>query len=212
MGRYTGPACRLCRREGMKLFLKGTRCHRGDKCPVDQGHPFPGMHGGRAGRARKKMSDYGMQLREKQRLRRQYGMQEGQFSRVFEEAFRRPGVTGEIMLQLIELRLDNVAYRLGWAPSRRAARQLVLHGHVAVNKRACSVPSRTLKPGDTVTIRERPRSRDMASKAVEAASVQPPAWLGYDLKNLRGEVLSVPTREQIAPVVNEQAIVELYSR
>ena len=211
MGRYTGPACRLCRREGMKLFLKGARCYQA-KCPIDQGHPFPGMHGGRAGRGRKKMSDYGMQLREKQRLRRQYGIQEEQFSRIFNEAYRRPGVTGETMLQLIELRLDNVAYRLGWAPSRRAARQLVLHGHVAVNGRACSIPSRTLKAGDTVTVRERPRSKDMAGKAVEAAAGTPPAWLAADAKALRGEVLSVPTREQIAPVVNEQAIVELYSR
>jgi len=211
MGRYTGPACRLCRREGMKLFLKGARCYQA-KCPIDQGHPIPGMHGGRSGRARKKMSDYGMQLREKQRLRRQYGIQEEQFARVFEEAFRRPGVTGETMLQICELRLDNVAYRLGWAPSRRAARQLVLHGHVAVNGRACSIPSRACKVGDVVTVRERPRSRDMAGKAVEAAPVTPPAWIGADAKNLRGEILSVPTREQIAPIVNEQAIVELYSR
>lgn len=209
MGRYTGPACRLCRREGMKLFLKGARCHQA-KCAIDQGKPIPGQHGGR--RNRKKMSDYGTQLREKQRLRRQYGIQELQFSRIFEEAFRRTGVTGETMLQLLELRLDNVAYRLGWAPSRRAARQLVLHGHLAVNGRTCSVPSRTLKVGEVVTVRDRPRSRDMTAKALEAAAAQVPAWLGADAKNLRGEVLSVPTREQIAPIVNEQAIVELYSR
>ncbi len=211
MGRYTGPACRLCRREGIKLFLKGARCYLA-KCPIDQGHPIPGMHGGRGGRARKKMSDYGMQLREKQRLRRQYGIQEEQFSRVFAEAFRRTGVTGETMLQILELRLDNVAYRLGWAPSRRAARQLVLHGHIAVNGRTCSIPSRACKVGDTIVIRDRPRSRDMTTKALEAAPMQTPAWLSADPKNLRGEILSVPTREQIAPIVNEQAIVELYSR
>jgi small subunit ribosomal protein S4 len=170
------------------------------------------MHGGKTGRGRKKMSDNGMQLREKQKLRRQYGIMEGQFSLIFEEALRRPGVTGETMLQLIELRLDNVAYRLGWAPSRRAARQLVLHGHVAVNGRKCAIPSRTLRVGDAVTVRERPRSKDMTGKAIEAAPVQPPQWLSADTKALRGEVVSVPTREQIAPIVNEQAIVELYSR
>lgn len=209
MGRYTGPACRLCRREGMKLFLKGARCYMA-KCAIDQGRPAPGMHGARRAR---KTSEYGLQLREKQRLRRQYGMQEGQFRRVFHEALRREGVTGEIMLQLIETRLDNVIYRLGFASSRRAARQYVLHGHVTINGHAANVPSMQVKAGDVVEVRNRPRSRDLATRSLEAAtSQQTPAWLSVDRKAFRGELLCLPTREQIAPVVNEQAIVELYSR
>ena len=209
MGRYTGPACRRCRREGMKLFLKGARCYMA-KCPIDQGHPPPGMHGARRAR---KMSEYGAQLREKQRLRRQYGLQEVQFRRFFRDALRRQGITGELLLQMIELRADNVAYRLGFAPSRRAARQFVLHGHVAVNGHTANIPSLVLKPGDVIEVRNRPRSRDLATRAIEAATTQQtPAWLNVDKKTLRGEVLSVPTREQIAPIVDEQAIVELYSR
>ena len=209
MGRYTGPACRLCRREGMKLFLKGARCYMA-KCAIDQGRPAPGMHGARRAR---KTSEYGLQLREKQRLSRQYGMQEGQFRRVFHEALRREGVTGEIMLQLIETRLDNVIYRLGFASSRRSARQYVLHGHVTLNGRAANVPSMQVRAGDVIEVRNRPRSRDMATRSLESATLQQtPAWLSVDRKAFRGELLSMPTREQIAPVVNEQAIVELYSR
>ncbi len=209
MGRYTGPACRQCRREGMKLFLKGARCYMA-KCPIDQGHPAPGMHGMRRSR---KASEYGQQLREKQRLRRQYGMQEGQFHRVFEEALRRPGVTGETMLQMVEMRLDNIVYRLGFAASRRAARQFVLHGHIAVNGSKATIPSMQVKVGSVVEVRDRPKARDLAVKSIEAATAQQtPAWLSIDPKAFRGEVLAVPTREQIAPVVDEQAIVELYSR
>jgi small subunit ribosomal protein S4 len=193
----------------MKLFLKGARCYLA-KCAIDQGHPAPGMHGARRAR---KASEYGLQLREKQRLRRQYGLQEGQFRRVFQAALRREGVTGEIMLQLIETRLDNVVYRMGFAPSRRAARQYVLHGHVSVNGRSANVPSLQVRPGDVVQVRDRPRSRDLATRSLEAATVQQtPTWLAVDRKAFRGELLSLPTREQIAPVVNEQAIVELYSR
>jgi len=209
MGRYTGPACRLCRREGMKLFLKGARCYMA-KCAIDQGHPPPGMHGQRRAR---KMSEYGAQLREKQRLRRQYGMQEVQFKRFFREALRRQGVTGELLLQMLELRLDNVAFRLGFAASRRAARQLALHGHLAVNNRTVNVPSMILKVGDVIEVRNRPRSRDLATRTVEAATTQQtPIWLNLDKKAFRGELLAVPTRDQIAPIVDEQAIVELYSR
>ena len=209
MGRYIGPACRQCRREGMKLFLKGARCYMA-KCAIDQGHPAPGMHGARRAR---KMSEYGTQLREKQRLRRQYGMQEVQFKRFFREALRRQGVTGELLLQMLELRLDNVSYRLGFAASRRAARQLVLHGHIAVNGRTVNVPSAILKAGDVIEVRNRPRSRDLATRGIEAATTQQaPAWLNLDKKAFRGELLAVPTREQIAPIVDEQAIVELYSR
>ncbi len=209
MGRYVGPVCRQCRREGMKLFLKGARCYMA-KCPIDQGHPPPGMHGMRRSR---KASEYGQQLREKQRLRRQYGMQEGQFHRVFEEALRRQGITGVIMLQLVEMRLDNLVYRLGFASSRRAARQFVLHGHIAVNGRKATVPSMQVKVGQSVEVRDRPQSRDAATKSLEAATTQQtPTWLAVDRKAFRGEVLAIPTREQIAPVVDEQAIVELYSR
>jgi len=209
MGRYTGPACRLCRREGQKLFLKGARCYMA-KCAIEQGHSAPGQHGARRGR---KMTEFGTQLRTKQKLRRQFGMQELQFRRFFKEALRREGVTGELLLQLLETRLDNLVYRLGFASSRRAARQFVLHGHVAVNGRTASVPSMILSVGDVIEVRDRPRSRDFATRALEAATnQQAPTWLTLDRKAFRGEVQAIPTREQIAPIVDEQAIVELYSR
>ncbi len=209
MGRYTGPVCRMCRREGMKLFLKGARCYSA-KCPIDQGQPPPGVHGLRRAR---KMSDYGTQLREKQRLRRQYGLQEGQFRRIFDEAIRRRGVTGETMLQLLETRLDNLVYRLGFATSRALARQFVRHNHVQVNGHKANIPSMVLKPGDTIAVRERPKSRALATTAFESATQrQMPTWLKVDGKALAGEVLSIPTRDEIAPSVNEQLVVELYSR
>ena len=208
MGRYTGPVCRQCRREGQKLFLKGARCYR-NKCPIEQGTGIPGMHVARRAR---KMSEYGEQLRQKQSLRRQYGMGELQFHRFFTEALRRKGVTGEILLQLLELRLDNVVYRLGFAPSRRAARQYVLHGHVTVNGRKASVPSMVLTQGDVVAVKDKPKSKDFATKALDSAAAAQPAWLQLDRTALKGEIISVPTREQIAPIVDEQAIVELYSR
>ena len=209
MGRYTGPVCRMCRREGQKLFLKGARCYMA-KCSIEQGQPAPGQHGARRGR---KMSEYGEQLRQKQCLRRQFGMQELQFKRFFKEALRRKGVTGEILLQLLETRMDNLVYRLGFASSRRAARQYVLHGHMAVNGQKVSVPSMILKAGDVIEVRDRPRSRDLATRSLEAATTQQmPTWLSLDRKAFRAEILSIPTREQIAPVVDEQAIVELYSR
>ena len=210
MGRYTGPVCRRCRREGMKLHLKGARCHMA-KCPIEQGHPVPGMHGTRRAR---KMSDYGTQLREKQRLRHQYGLQEGQFHRIFEKALRRRGVTGETMLQLLETRLDNVVYRLGFATSRAAARQFVRHNHVMVNGRKANIPSMVLRAGDVVQVRDRDQSKNAARQAFEGAAAGrvTPTWLSVDAENLRGEVLSIPTREEIAPIVNEQLVVELYSR
>lgn len=210
MGRYTGPVCRRCRREGMKLNLKGARCHMA-KCPIDQGHPVPGVHGQRRAR---KISNYGQQLREKQRLRQQYGLQEGQFHRIFETALRRRGITGETMLQLLETRLDNIIYRLGFAPSRAAARQFVRHGHVMVNEHKANIPSMVLKPGDVVQVRNRERSQAFAKQAYEgtAAGRVVPTWLSVDAEKFRGEVLSIPTREEIAPIVNEQLIVELYSR
>ena len=209
MGRYTGPVCRQCRREGQKLFLKGERCYRA-KCPIDQGTGIPGMHVARRAR---KMSEYGEQLRQKQSLRRQYGMGELQFHRFFEEALRRKGVTGEILLQLLELRLDNVVYRLGFAPSRRAARQYVLHGHITVNGRKAAVPSMVLSQGDVVAVKDKAKSRDFATKSLDAATkAQMPAWINLDRTAFKGEIVEIPTREQIAPIVDEQAIVELYSR
>ncbi|MBP5285591.1 MAG: 30S ribosomal protein S4 [Kiritimatiellae bacterium] len=209
MGRYTGPVCRQCRREGQKLFLKGARCYM-TKCPIEQGTGCPGMH---VGRRAKKMSEYGMQLRQKQSLRRQYGMGELQFRRFFEEALRKGGITGENLLQMLEMRLDNIVYRLGLAPSRRAARQFVLHGHVLVNGRKASVPSIVVKVGDTVAVKDNAKSKEAANRSVEAAtSAQLPVWMEFDEANLTAQVLAVPTREQIAPIVDERTIVELYSR
>ena len=209
MGRYTGPVCRLCRREGQKLFLKGARCYRA-KCPIDQGTGIPGMHVARRAR---KMSEYGEQLRQKQSLRRQYGMGELQFHRFFEEALRREGVTGELLLQQLELRLDNIVYRMGFASSRKQARQYVLHGHVTVNGRKASIPSMVLTQGDVIAVKDNAKSKDAATRALEAATqAQMPAWIEVDKAALKGTIVSIPTREQIAPIVDEQAIVELYSR
>ena len=209
MGRYTGPVCRRCRREGIKLFLKGTRCYMA-KCPIETGRPAPGMHGQRRGR---KLSDYGVQLREKQRLRRQYGLQEKQFRLFFKRAVRRRGITGETLLQLLEARLDNVVYRLGFAPSRRAARQIVSHNHVRVNGHKAGIPSIILKAGSVVQIKDHPKSKELAKKNLELAESQEiPSWLALDTKALSGEFVRVPTRDEIAPVVDEQLVVELYSK
>lgn len=199
----------MCRRAGTKLFLKGARCYMA-KCAIDQGRPAPGVHGAKRSR---KASDYGFQLKEKQKLRRQYGMQEGQFHRFFEKALRAKGVTGENLLQHLEMRLDNVVYRMGFAVSRRAARQFVLHGHILVNDRKAAVPSMVVKVGDFVSVKDSAKSKDAANRSVEAATgAQLPVWIQFDRANLRAEILAVPTREQIAPIVDEQAIVELYSR
>ena len=208
MGRYTGPACRRCRREGMKLFLKGDRC-RMAKCPIETGRPAPGMHGQRPG----KKTEYGVQLREKQRLRRFYGLQEGPFRVFFARALKRRGVTGELLLQMLEMRLDNLVHRFGFAASRRAARQFVMHGHVAVNGRKVDIPSMILKAGDHVEIRARPRSQAYAKQGLEAAqSRELSPWLALDKDGLKGEVVRVPSRDEIGPFVNEQLVVELYSK
>lgn len=209
MGRYIGPSCKLCRREGMKLFLKGTRCAMA-KCPVETGRPVPGMHGQRRG---KKLSDYGIQLREKQRLKRMYGLQEEQFRLTFDRAMRKRGVTGEVLLQLLESRLDNIVYRLGLATSRKGARMFVTHGHVAVNGRKTNIPSMTLHEGDVVTVSAGKKSRESASASRElSAGRETPDWLSYDEGAFSGTVMRIPTREEIAPIVNEQLIVELYSK
>lgn len=209
MGRYIDASCRRCRREGMKLFLKGQRCYM-SKCPIETGRPAPGVHGQRRGR---KLSDYGVQLHEKQRLRSQFGMQEGQFRLFFKRALKKRGITGEQLLQMLESRLDNIVYRLGFAPSRRAARQMVIHSHLTVNGRRADRPSFLLKPGSVVAVKDRPRVREEITRNIEAAETRPLAvWLARDSKALTGQYVRVPTREEIAPVVNEQLIVELYSK
>jgi small subunit ribosomal protein S4 len=209
MGRYIGPACRICRREGMKLFLKGTRCSMA-KCAIETGRPAPGMHGQRRG---KKMSDYGVQLREKQRLRRQYGVQERQFRVFFSRAVQKRGITGEQLLQMLESRLDNLVFRMGLASSRRAARQLVLHGHALLNGRRASAPSLIVRPGSVIQVKERAKSKELATRNLETCQGrQVPVWLSVDTKKLSGEFLRLPTRDEIAPVVNEQLVVELYSK
>lgn len=208
MGRYTGPACKQCRREGMKLFLKGERCFMA-KCPIETGRPQPGG----AGRRRKKNSDYGNQLREKQRLRRMFGLREGQFHNFFERAAKKRGITGETLLQMLELRLDNLVYRLGFAPSRRAARQFVRHGQVRVNGERANIPSMILKPGDSIMVKDAKDSRDYAAKYMdqaEARGIVP--WMSLDKKSFKGDVLHVPTRDEMAPIVDEQLVVELYSK
>lgn len=206
MARYTGPDCRLCRREGMKLFLKGTKCFS-EKCPFER-RPFaPGQHG----RAQRKLTEYGLRLREKQRAKRIYGVLERQFRRYFEIASKGRGVTGERLLQLLETRLDNVVYRLGWALSRDQARQIVSHGKIAVNGKRVNIPSYNLKPGDVVELLD----KDLIP-VQEAISVfgnkNVPAWLELDRENFRGKVLRLPKREEIDTPVQEQLIVEFYSR
>ncbi len=209
MGRYSGPACKLCRREGMKLFLKGARCGMA-KCAISRNRPAPGVHGARRQR---KQSDYGVQLREKQKLRRQYGLQESQFRLSFERAMRSRGVTGERLLQILETRLDNIVFRLGFAPSRRAARMFVTHEHVAVNGRKANIPSMNVPEGAVVSVRNRPRSRTQASLSLEAAENVPlPPWLTRDKEKLEGRVERMPVKDEIAAMVDEQLIVELYSK
>ena len=208
MGRYIGPACKRCRRQGIKLFLKGDRCYMA-KCPIEQGASIPGPHGGR----RPRLKDYGVQLQEKQRLRNMYGMQEGQFRLFFQRALRARGVTGEMLLQALEMRLDNIVYRMGLAPSRRAARQFVRHGHIRVNNIKVNIPSYKVKPGETIQARDVKRSREYSKAHLDAAESRGwPVWLNVDKSEFKAVVDHVPTREEIAPVVNEQLIVELYSK
>jgi len=209
LARYTDAVCRLCRREGMKLFLKGSKCFS-DKCPIEKRNFAPGQHG----KDRKaKIVGYGLQLREKQKTKRIYFTQEGQFRNYFERAARTKGVTGEMLLQQLERRLDNVVYRLGFAMSRRQARQLVRHGHVAVNGRKVNIPSFEVSAGQEVSLREGSRKLPILEQAKEFASHQiTPNWLEIDRDNYKGRVLALPKREDIQLPVNEQLIVELYSK
>ena len=209
MARYTAPVCRLCRREGMKLFLKGTKCFT-DKCPIEKRNFAPGQHG----KDRKaKVVGYGLQLREKQKAKRIYFTQEAQFRNYFERAARTKGVTGEMLLQQLERRLDNVVYRLGFGISRRQARQLVRHGHVAVDGRKVNIPSYSVSVGEEISIRESSHKLPLLEQAKDFASHQnAPAWLEIDRDNYKGRVLALPKREDIQLPVNEQLIVELYSK
>ena len=211
MARYTGPVCKLCRREGEKLFLKGERCFT-PKCAVERRAYPPGEHGRFSGR-RSRESDYSLQLRGKQKAKRIYGVLERQFRRYFRDAQKRPGLTGLNLLQVLESRLDNVVYRLGFAESRSQARQMVNHGHFMVNSRRNDVASTILQPGDVVAVRETSKPRSYFKTLKQAEEVRtPPTWVEADLNNLSGRVLRLPERAEIDGNLNEQLIVEYYSR
>ena len=208
MAKYSGPVCRLCRREGEKLFLKGSRCMT-EKCAIERRSYPPGQHG----QARQRTSDYSLQLREKQKLKRIYGLQECQFRGIFERAERQTGVTGDTLLRLLECRLDNVVYRLGFGASRKEARQLVNHGHMMINGRKVKAPGALVKAGDAIEVRQ--KSREMlpiqgALAAVDGRGI--PEWLELDRGAFKGMIRSLPTKEHIVLPVNEQMVVELYSR
>ena len=204
MARYTEASCRLCRREGEKLFLKGQRCYTG-KCAIARRSFAPGQHG----QGRKKVSEYGTQLREKQKTKRFYGVLESQFRKTYANAEHMKGKTGENLLQLLELRMDNIVYRMGFASSRAEARQLVTHGHFTVNGKKMDIPSATMKPGDQVEVRESSRK---SAKFQELENRTVPAWLTFDAEALKGSVVQIPTREDIDIEVRETLIVELYSK
>ena len=208
MARYTGPSCRLCRREGCKLFLTGDRCYT-DKCAIERRDYAPGE----AGRKRVKESEYRMQLREKQKTKRIYGLLEKQFHHYYDMASRQQGVTGENLLRILESRLDNVVYRLGFAKSRAEARQQVRHGHICVNGRRVDIPSFRVRPGDLISVA--PKAKEMLvikSALISNERVQVPAWLEVDIEKLQGSVLALPQRDQIDSDIREQLIVELYSK
>ncbi len=208
MAKYSGPVCRLCRREGEKLFLKGSRCMT-EKCAIERRSYPPGQHG----QARQRTSDYSLQLREKQKLKRIYGLQECQFRGIFERAERQTGVTGDTLLRLLECRLDNVVYRLGFGASRKEARQLVNHGHMLINGRKVKAPGALVKAGDAIEVRQ--KSREMLPIQGALASVDGrgiPEWLELDRGAFKGMIRSLPTKEHIVLPVNEQMVVELYSR
>ena len=208
MARYTGPACKLCRREGKKLYLKGERCTSG-KCALDRRSTAPGQHGA----AKKKMGEYGLQLREKQTTKRYYGVLERQSRNYYDEAARKEGMTGENLLVLLERRLDNVVYRMGLAESHKEARQLVLHCHFTLNGKKVNIPSILVKPGDVIAVKEASRSSEKIKALAEALeSKTAPKWLEVDKANLSAKVVSMPAREDIDFDFNEQLIVELYSK
>ena len=206
MARYTDANCRICRREGQKLFLKGDRCYS-TKCAMERRGYAPGQHG----QGRTKSSEYALQLREKQKTKRFYGLQEAQFRNLFDKAERKQGITGENLLIMLETRLDNVVFRLGFASSRKEARQLVNHGHFTVNGKKVNIPSFTVKPGDLIKVKEK-SSNSPKFKEVKEMTITVPEWMSVDVEKLEGRVLTVPTREQIDTPVAEHLIVELYSK
>ncbi len=208
MSRYIGPVCRICRRAGEKLFFKGDRCYT-EKCGVERRKYPPGQHG----QSRGKLSDYGIQLMEKQKVRKPYGLVEAQFRKYFHEAERGKGITGETLLQLLERRLDNVVYRMGFSPNRRQARQMITHGHFTVNGKAVNIPSYIMKTGDVVEVKESSRNIQFIQDNLARAEHRGlPPWVETDAANFRGKILHIPSREEIQLPVQEQLIVELYSK
>ncbi len=208
MARYTGPVCRLCRREGKKLFLKGDRCYT-EKCAIERRNYVPGQHG----QGRKKTSEYGLQLRAKQLTKRYYGVLENQFRHYYELATRKQGITGENLLRILESRLDNIVYRLGWASSRAEARQLVVHGHFQINGKRVDIPSYLTKVGETISIAPASKDSSKIKAVLEATAAKPIVrWLDLDKENLKAKITDVPNREDIDLEVEETLIVELYSK
>ena len=208
MARYTGPSCRLCRREGQKLFLKGERCY-GSKCAMERRSYAPGQHG----QNRKKASNYGLQLREKQKAKRFYGLQETQFRNYFEKAAAKKGITGENLLVMLETRMDNTVFRMGFASSRKEARQLVMHGHFTLNGKKVDIPSQAVKAGDVIELTEKAKSLTRYKEIAEVTGGRlVPEWLDGNLENFKGTVKNLPTREMIDVPVDEMLIVELYSK
>ena len=208
MARYTGSSCKLCRREKQKLFLKGTKCHS-EKCPLERKNYAPGQHGLSR---RQKFSEYGVQLREKQKVKRIYGLLETQFHNYFENANKQKGVTGENLIKLIERRLDNVTFRLGFAPSRKSARQLVKHRHLLVNNKIVDIPSFLLTPGDVITVREKSKKLDIIHNSLRKTKDSIYSWLSVDKASLSGTFMQIPDRQEVPLNANEQLIVELYSK
>lgn len=207
MARYTDASCRLCRRESQKLYLKGERCYT-DKCAVTKRAYAPGQHG----QGRKKLSNYGIQLREKQKAKRYYGILEGQFRKYFEMAEKKKGITGENLLQILESRLDNVVYRMGFATSRKEARQLVNHGHFRLNGKKVDIASILVKVGDVITVKEASKQSPKFKEVIERGPHNTQKWIQVDTEALEGKVIAMPTREEIDLPVEEHLIVELYSR
>jgi small subunit ribosomal protein S4 len=211
MARYTGPSCRQCRREGSKLFLKGTKCFT-EKCPVERRPYAPGQHGQATAR-RRKMSEYAKQLREKQKIKRTYGVSEKQFRNTFEKVASLPGITGHNLLAALETRLDNVVYRMGFAPSRKAARQLIRHRHIEVKQRKVDIPSYQVRPGEEVRVKQGSRELVLVQAAMEQASRGAPmSWIAVDRESFSGRVLEKPIRSAIPLAAQEQLVVELYSK
>ncbi|WP_206459850.1 30S ribosomal protein S4 [Anaerovorax sp. IOR16] len=206
MARYIGPACRLCRREGQKMFLKGERCYS-SKCAIDKRSYAPGQHG----QSRKKISDYGLQLREKQKAKRFYGILETQFRNYFDKAEKKKGIAGENLLIMLETRFDNAVYRMGFASSRKEARQLVRHGHFTINGKKANIPSLEVKPGDVIKVKEKSASSPKF-KEIREMSISTPNWITVEPDKLEGKILAMPRREDIDTPIAEHLIVELYSK